>query len=317
MFMITPIISDHLTNPSENTIKTKCSILIPAFNEENGIAATLQELIDEPRLKGFEIIVVNDGSSDLTAEVVKGFPTVTLVTHRKNRGYGASIKTAVRKASGEYVFWFDADGQHQAEDVVRIAEKIIGDNLDYCIGIRDHRSYAEKGRIFGKFILKHVVNIAAGQEVQDFNSGLRAFKRSLLLRYLHLLPERFGASTTTTLLMLCSDYVGDEVPIVVRKRIGKSSVKQLRDGFQTLFLTLRIFIMFKPILFFGNIGWVFIVAGSLYGFSEAFLSKHGFPVLSAIVIGVGVQSLFFGILADQLSSIRIERLEKSFNQDYV
>ncbi len=310
-----PVNSGHLAYPPEDTIHTKCSILIPAFNEEKGIAVTLQELLDEPRLKGFEIIVVNDGSSDLTGEVIKGFPTVTLLTHRKNRGYGASIKTAVKKASGKFVFWFDADGQHRAEDVVRIADRIIGEDLDYCIGIRDDRSHVEKGRIVGKFILKHVVSIAAGQEVKDFNSGLRAFKRTLLLQYIHLLPERFGASTTTTLLMLCRDYIGDEVPIVVRKRIGKSSVKQLRDGLRTILLTFRIFIMFKPILFFGSIGAFFIVIGSIYGFLHAFLLNNGFPVLSAIVISVGVQSLFFGILADQLSSIRIERLENGVKHE--
>jgi hypothetical protein len=181
--------------------------------------------------------------------------------------------------------------------------------LDYCIGIREAGSYQDSNRKLGKFILKGTVRLVAGKPINDFNSGLRGFKREVIKRYLHLLPRRFGASTVTTLLMLERTYVGEEVPILVRQRIGKSSVRMIQDGFATLLLLLRFFLLFKPIKFFGGVGAVLILLGSGYGFFAALTRHRGFPVFAALVIILGLQAFFFGLLCDQVSSLRKERLD--------
>jgi hypothetical protein len=157
--------------------------------------------------------------------------------------------------------------------------------------------------------LKLAVVLAAGQAVKDFNSGLRGFKREVIKRYLHLLPRGFGASTTTTLLMLERGYLGKEVPITARNRYGTSSVNPLSDGIKTLVLVLRIFLLFKALFFFGGIGLVFILVGTVYGVIKARLVGLGFPVLSSVLIVFGIQAIFFGLLADQISALRREKFE--------
>lgn len=288
---------------------TSLSVIIPAYNEERAIGAVLDGLCSTPELEGAEILVVDDGSTDATSAVVSRFHRAHLVQHSTNRGYGAAISTGVNISSGDYIVWFDADGQHRVEDLVTVAQTLVEENLDYCIGSRDNNSYQASDRKLGKFILAVAVQLAAGSVIKDFNSGLRGFKREVIQKYLHLLPKGFGASTTTSLIMIERGYIGREVPIVVRNRIGKSSVNQIRDGFRTLMLVLRIFLLFKPMQFFGGIGLFFILIGAIYGFTKAFMNRQGFPVLAALVIIFGIQSVFFGLLADQISSLRREKFE--------
>jgi glycosyltransferase involved in cell wall biosynthesis len=295
--------------PSSASVLADTSIIIPAYNEEGGIGQTLDSLCNHPELQDAEIIVIDDGSIDRTKEIVQCFDRVRLIRHVRNRGYGAAIADGVKASSRSYVAWFDADGQHRVEDLVAVIDALAINDWDYCIGVRDKRSHGVRNRKVGKFILKHSVNLMAGQPVKDFNSGLRAFRRDVILPYVHLLPRGFGASTTTTLLMLERRYFGGDVPIVVQPRIGKSSVSPIRDGLLTLLLLLRIFLLFKPMVFFGGIGLTLIATGCIYGFYEAIRFREGFPVFAALIIILGVQSLFFGLLSDQVSTMRRERFE--------
>jgi glycosyltransferase involved in cell wall biosynthesis len=285
------------------------SIIIPAYNEAAAIGKVLTELIHEPALNNAEIIVVDDCSTDKTAEIVQGIPGVRLLQHRLNKGYSSAIKTGVRGSSGKFIVWFDADGQHQTKDLVKVMHALKDRDLDYCIGVRNSKSHQDFDRRLGKFLLMLAVQTAAGRKINDFNSGLRGFKREVLVRYLHLLPKGFGASTTTTLLMLERGYYGEEVPITVLKRVGKSSVKQLRDGYRTLTIILRLFLLFKPMKFFGSIGLFLLVVGSAYGLDRAIVSKQGIPVLAALIIILGIITVFIGLISDQISNSRLERME--------
>lgn len=283
------------------------SVIIPAYNEEAGIARTLTTLTGQPLLRDVEIIVVDDGSSDCTAQVVASIPRVKLIRHIYNRGYGSAIATGARASHGDYIVWFDADGQHRVEDLIQVMQRLVTGQLEYVIGTRGRDSFQETNRVVGKWLLRQVVHFAAGRPVPDFNSGLRGFKREILLQYLHLLPKRFGASTLTTLLMVEGSHYGETVPIVVNQRVGKSTVKQFRDGLQTLQIILHIVLLFKPLKFFGILGGLFILAGTIYGYLKALINGQGFPVLASLVIMLGVQSFFFGFLGDQISALRRER----------
>jgi len=285
------------------------TIIIPAFNEGESIDLILNSLSEEPTLTNAEIIVVNDGSIDSTAAKVATFPKVRLLEHHVNKGYGASLATGTRQATREYVFWCDADGQHRMEDLLAVIEKTMTDKLDYCIGVRDSASHQVKSRKFGKLILRQAVQLAAGEKVKDFNSGLRGFRRDVIRKYLHILPKGFGASTTTTLLMLERNYKGAEVPITVLPRIGKSSVRQVIDGLRTILLVLRVFLLFKPLHFFGGIGTLISLAGFGYGIWSAILEGMGVPVFGAVVFLSGTQVIFLGLVMDQISAMRRERFD--------
>lgn len=285
------------------------SIIIPAFNEGQVITETLQKIFASSYLKDTEVIVVDDGSIDDTASQVEHFDRINLVRHQVNKGYGAALITGMKTATRDFVVWMDSDGQHRVEDVIAVIEAIIRDNLDYCIGVRGASSYQEPSRRLGKYILRKVVCIAAGRQVADFNSGLRGFRRSIIRKYLHLLPKGFGASTTTTLIMMERSYKGKEMPITVLKRVGKSSVRQFHDGMRTLTLILRIFLIFKPLHFFGGIGGIMALFGLGYGLWVAVAEGIGFPVLGAVVFLTGLQIMFTGLVMDQISAMRRERFE--------
>lgn len=289
------------------------TIIIPAYNEENGIAATLRELYENEALKECEVIVIDDGSTDSTFEETmrcKEFMrNLQVIRHGRNRGYGTAIATGTRNAGGEIIAWYDADGQHRPEDLVSVLNEMIQKNLDYCIGVRGADSYCDKSRKLGKSILKGIVNLLAREPIGDFNSGMRAFKKSILEKYISLLPKRFGASTVTTFIMQERHYQGSEVPILVRKRVGKSTVKQVRDGMRTISLIINIIILFRPMEVFGTIGAAAVIMGTVHGFIVAMNEKLGIPVLSAIVVIFGLQVFFFGILSAQISALRLEKLD--------
>jgi glycosyltransferase involved in cell wall biosynthesis len=292
----------------------KFSVILPAYNEEKALGDVLRGLCGALDPAQYEIIVVDDGCTDRTAEIVQQFTEVKLRKHRINKGYGAAIATGVHAAEGDYIIWFDSDGQHRVEDLVKIASALEQDNLDYCVGIRDSQSHQASNRMFGKFILKLTVWIVLGKTVKDFNSGLRGFRRDVLYPYLPFLPQGFGASTTTTLLMHKRGYYGKEVPITVRARVGKSSVNALKDGLRTLQIILRFFLLFTPMRFFGGIGIAVILAGLIYGLYEAFTKHQGIPVLAAVLILLGVQSFFFGLICDQISLSRLDNLERDLRK---
>ena len=291
------------------------SILVPAFNEEAGIEKAMKNLLASPDLVDFELIIVNDGSTDQTGAIInslQGFdPRVKPIHHRANRGYGSAIRTAAMAAQGQLVAWYDSDGQHQVHDLISVVNSVKSGNLDYSIGIRGADSHQVANRKIGKWILRRAVEFSANQTVGDFNSGLRCFRRDVLLRYLHLLPRGFGASTTTTILMLERGYTGAEVPITTLEREGKSSVKQVRDGARTLMIILRLMLLFKPLHFFSIIGIFAIACGLIWNFATP--DRTGFSVLSALIIGFGVQCSILGLIADQLSALRRERFEANYN----
>lgn len=193
------------------------SIVIPAYNEESGIRNTLIELIGymDSIEYSYEIILIDDGSEDDTYTIVKNieknYPDILrLVQHTCNKGYGSSIKTGVRIAEGDYIAWYDADGQHRPEDLEKLIRRISCENMDYCIGSRTNDSYEEKTRKFGKIVLKFVVNLLAREKMEDFNCGLRIFKREIIRKHANLLPKRFGASTVTGFLMQELEYGGGD-----------------------------------------------------------------------------------------------------------
>lgn len=287
----------------------RVSVIIPAYNESAGILETLKELVENVNMDETEIIVVDDGSSDNTAELVREFSKVRLICHNVNKGYGTAIKTGTRVAKGEVIVWYDADGQHRPEDLKKVVDEVLVNNMDYCIGIRDENSYVDKSRVFGKFVLRLFLRIVTCKRVSDFNSGLRAFKRGVLLRYLSFLPKRFGASTVTTLLMQEEDYNGSEVPITVRKRVGKSSVRQVKDGLRTIMLIMNVILLFHPMRVLGSCGAILVLAGAIYGVVCALKWSAGIPVLAAILIIFGFQLFCFGLLSHQISRIRKDKFE--------
>ena len=283
------------------------SICVPAYNEAEAIAGVLEKL--RAAFPGAEIIVVDDGSTDGTGEKARAAAGVRVLAHDRNSGYGASLKTAMRAATRTCVVWYDADGQHRPEDLAAVVAPVLADEKDAVIGVRGADSHRQTARLPGKMVLKWVAQMVARAPIPDLNSGLRAFRRDVILRYCHLLPDAFSASSTSTLLMMKRGYRIGYVPILVGERIGKSTVKMLRDGGRTIHLMLRILMLFDAFAFFCAMAGVQLLTGVVYSAWIIGIAGRGLPVLGAVMLISGILTFFMGLLCDQVSALRLERLE--------
>lgn len=278
------------------------TIIIPAFNEHEAIEGVVEGMISA--FPDAEIIVVDDGSTDDTAALAAG-AGARVISHDRRFGYGSALKTGIRASSRDYVLFCDGDGQHSPENVRKIIDE-AGDH-DMVVGARDRRSHVPFSRMPGKLVLKWFADFLAGMKIPDLNSGLRMFRREIIMKYLHLMPRGFSFSTTSTFAMLKSQRRIRFVPITVAKRIGRSTVRPWRHGPVTIMLMLRITVLFEPLKVFLSVAaGLFVVSlGSL----TIDLTIGGGGVGDTTVL-MAVSSLIifmFGLLCDQVSAMRREK----------
>jgi glycosyltransferase involved in cell wall biosynthesis len=273
------------------------SIIIPAFNEQDGIGEVLdsiQQTIDQNGIKG-EIIVVDDGSTDRTAEVVTS-RNVRLVQHEANRGYGATLKTGIRYAKYDLMLITDADGTYPVEAIpVLLAEM---DKCDMAVGARTG-SYVKIPflRRPAKRILQMLANYLAQKKIPDLNSGLRVFRREIAERFYDLFPEGFSFTITITMAALTSNYRVKFLPINYYRRKGKSTIRPARDFMGFLSLIVRMTVYFNPLRVFLPASLILFLIGIVKAIID-FINHNYFGVGSAIAILTAVQILGLGLLAD-------------------
>ncbi len=301
-----------LMNPPDGSGVT---IIVPALNEEAAIEETLRRL--RQTFATAEILLIDDGCSDQTGERAAAVGGVQVLRHDTTRGYGASIKTGVRHAAHDTVAWYDADGQHTPEALDALLERFRTHNLHAAIGSRTKDSAYERRRLIGKAVLAFVVQLVAARRLTDVNCGLRVMRRSVLRRYLHLLPDGFSAAITSTLLMLKRGYRVEFVPVVVHPRVGRSSVRMFRDGLRSVHTSLRILMLFHAFRAFSSVAAMLFLVGSVYGMWVALTFGRGFPALASVLVLSGVIIFFMGLLTDQVVALRMERLEEDGAGDTV
>jgi len=285
----------------------KLTIIIPCFNEEEGIARTIETLIPVAQLNDWTILLVNDGSTDGTKAIVDKLEGVLVINHKHNKGYGASLKTGIQAATTEYIAFYDADGQHQPGDLVKM--NLIANEYDMVVGARGKSSHQDWQRKPGKWVLSRFANFLTGQTIPDLNSGLRIIKRDIILNLLHLFPNGFSFSTTSTMAFMNMGYSVEYLPIQVKKRVGKSTVKQLKHGSSTLLLILRLMVLFNPLRVFLPVSFFLIGLGTVYqiGFGIYTYVQKGKIVIfqgSMLLLVTGLLIFFFGLMTDQISEVR-------------
>lgn len=283
----------------------KISIIVPAYNEEDAIRYGLEKFIELGYHEKHELIYINDGSTDRTAEIIREYPVI-LYSHNVNKGYGAALKTGIRKATGDKVIILDSDGQHDP----RYIEQLIGllQDYDMVIGERDDKSFQVKRRQSGKKLIRKVGEYLVEQKLPDYNSGFRGFDRTLINEMLHLMPNGFSLSTTSTLAFLKEGYTIGTFPITVEERVGrKSNVKMVKDGSKTMLLLFRIIMLFNPLKIFFPFSIITTLLGLAWGISGYFMADR-FPNSAILVVVFGMMMFFIGLLADQVAMLnRIKR----------
>lgn len=280
------------------------TIILPALNEEVGLARVLPSLMERAAVSGWRVVVVDDGSSDSSGNVARSCGAV-VISHGQTRGYGAALKSGIGAATTTWIATMDADGQHTLEAL----ETVLGqrESADMIIGARRGLRQSRLWRMPGKWVLGKLAVFIANRPIPDLNSGLRASRTQLVKRYLHLCPDGFSFSTTVSLAFLHQGLAVAYVPISVNPSTSKSTVTP-SSGLGTLLLILRLATLFEPLRLFVSASLLFMTAGLLYAVPYALLGR-GVSIGAAVVVLTGVQLLFVGLIADQISSMRRERFE--------
>lgn len=236
------------------------SVVVPAFNEENAAADTLDTIRAAIGNDAkYEVIVVNDGSTDTTAtalaEYVDRNPDgILIVNHQKNRGYGAALKTGIRNASSDLIVITDADGTYPSERIPELVEAMADTRAAMVVGARvGEEVHYSKIRRIPKVFLKAYIDWIARTDVPDFNSGLRVFRRDVAEKFLGILPDGFSFTTTITLACITNNYPVHFTPISYARRVGKSKIQPIRDTLRFTQLIVRTGMYFAPVRILGPV----------------------------------------------------------------
>lgn len=286
------------------------AVIVPVFNEHEQVGQTLQSILDVRGEEPWEIIVVNDGSTDRTAEVLKPFEgSVRVLTHPSNYGYGAALKSGIHATRAENVIFMDSDGQHDPAHIPAFIERLK--THEFVIGLRRNEQGVPFVRRPGKMVLKLVVSFLVGQRVSDVNYGFRGGRRRLYLRMLDLLPDGFSFSTTSLVYVLKSRFSVAYMEVPTAQRKGISTVRIVRDGMNTLLLALRLIMLFDPMRAFAYPSLGLIAIGVLYQIYIILFYRFSIVGGSLLSILSGVILFHFGLLADQIASLRKEMSAQS------
>lgn len=278
------------------------SILVPAFNEEASVGAVIEQL---RRLGDWrEIVVVDDGSSDRTAELAKA-AGARVLRHPYNKGNGAAVKSAVRAARGDYILLLDADGQHSPGDIPRLLEKL--EDYDLVVGARSWKAQASFSRGLGNALLNRFASRLSEFNITDLTSGFRAARRNRFREFLHLLPNGFSYPTTSTLAFIKAGYNVAFIPIEGRER-SKSSFSKMRpwrEGWRFVMIILRMVTLFSPLRVFFPIALTFFSLG--LGYMVYTIATEVHVTNTSVLLLTGSAVLFlFGLLSEQIAALRFE-----------
>ena len=276
------------------------TVVIPAFNESASIGDVVGVLKSAASWR--EIIVVDDGSTDATGERAAA-AGATVVRHPYNKGNGASVKTGIRRASGEFVLIVDADGQHPPEDALRLVARL--GEFDLVVGARAAETQATSARRAGNGALNWLASYLTGRAVPDLTSGFRAARTSGLREFLHLLPNGFSTPTTTTLAFLKAGYNVTFEPIHARQRSGESKIRLARDGTKFLMIIFKIIMLFNPLKIFTPISCASFLLGAAYAAWTIATQRH-VTNSSVLLILFAVVVFLIGLMSEQISALRFE-----------
>lgn len=278
------------------------SIVIPVYNEELVLKETLEQIkeVMANTSVAHEIIAVNDGSKDNSGEILKNTSGIIALNHIQNKGYGASLKTGIKKSRYEKILIIDADGTYPIKSIPEMLK--YAENFDQVIGARGLIKNGENAipseRKMAKKFLNRFAGYLVGQKVPDLNSGFRIFRKDIVYQYWELFPNRFSFSSTLTMTFLSHGFETKFFPIEYYKRVGQSSIKAT-DFFNFLKLVTKLSLFFKPIKVFTPLSLLLFSFALLIpilfleGITQKFLDTT-FIVLCATAL----QTFFFGLLAE-------------------
>lgn len=290
----------------EKAKNSQLTVIIPAYNEEETLQSFLPLAIRHCQQKGYQLIVVNDGSTDETGRLIDNFAgegILKILHHKINRGYGGAIKTGIQAVDTEYIITLDADGQHQLSDVDRLFTCILTEDADMIVGRREGATHSQRYRNLGKTIIRIFAKMLMPIPIHDINSGMKIYRTDLARQYMQLCPNSMPYSDIITLTFINQCHSVKEIPVTVNPRIGGASTINTYTAFETIIEILNILVLFNPMRVFLPLAVIFVLGGVVWGF-PIIIQGRGVSVGAMLAIMLGVISFFFGLIAEQLSQLR-------------
>jgi glycosyltransferase involved in cell wall biosynthesis len=284
------------------------SIIIPVFNE----ADALEDLLDKIRalkIAHTEIIVVDDGSTDGSAEIAFN-GGANVVRHPYNIGNGAAIKSGIRAARGRTLLLMDGDGQHQPADIPKLLRE--SKQFHMVVGARAKGSSLRFHRNVANLLYNFLACYVTRFKVKDLTSGFRVLSRRDALRFIDLLPNTFSYPTTLTLAFLRSGLTVKYVPIHSLYRAGQSKISLVTDGIRFLLIITKIATLFSPFRVFLPVSVFFFLAG-LTNYIHTYVTEYRFTNMSVFLLTTAVIVFMLGLISEQIALLRMEQSASFFS----
>lgn len=285
------------------------SIVVPVYNEEESLHSSLPELVSFCRDRGYRLILVNDGSSDRTKEILDELEPaefLTVVHHKVNRGYGGAVKSGVRAAETRYVATVDADGQHVLDDVVRLHELLLAEDADMVVGNRDASKQSAYRRT-GKSLIRLIAKLLMPVHIRDLNSGMKLYDTALARQYLPFCPDSMAFSDTIALTFIARKHLVIEAPITQKERLGGTSAVGHRTAITTVMEILNLVVLFHPMRVFLPLAVFVWTAGFLWNI-PIFLRGEGVSVGAMLLMVSGLLFFLMGLITEMLATMRRDRI---------
>jgi glycosyltransferase involved in cell wall biosynthesis len=278
------------------------SVLIPVFNEAENLGRLIRQ-INGLQLPAAEIIVIDDGSTDGSADVAMA-AGAHVVRHPYNIGNGAAIKSGIRAAKGKLLLFMDGDGQHRPEDI----PKLLAESRTYhmVIGARAKGSKLRLHRYAANALYNLLATYVTKFNIKDLTSGFRVLSRPDALRFIDLLPNTFSYPTTLTLAFLRSGLTVKYVPIQTLYRSGQSKISLISDGVRFLLIISKIATLFAPFRVFLPVSVFFFLSG-MTNYIYTYVTQHRFTNMSVFLLTTSVIVFMLGLISEQIALLRMER----------
>ena len=297
-----------------NSDKHLLTVVVPVYNEAESLPSFAPLAIDYCQARGWDIIFVNDGSTDHTKNILDELAaksSARIMHHKVNRGYGGALKTGIQHVTTPFLVTIDGDGQHLLDDVKSVFQFALKGDADMVVGKRERQDMSTSYRILGKFLIRSFTKILMPLPVTDLNSGFKLYRSEPAKRYITVCPDSMAFSDVITLVFLNERNLVLEYPIhVLPRQSGRSTITTF-TAFETVIQVLNIALMFNPLRVFLPISIFCILAGLGWGIPIVLLGR-GVSVGAMLAIVTGLLFFVLGLLASQLSAIRMERL-RDFN----
>lgn len=301
--------------PNQINLEPGLTVVVPCYNEEGAVQETVEIIsgvldkmaADKDRPMETEMIFVNDGSRDKTLEILQGlegkYPRLRVVDNGANCGYGASLKRGIAVARYDRIVITDADGTYPNERIPELAYQL--DDYDMVTGARTGKNvHIPLLRRPAKWALLKYARMMTGADIKDINSGLRAMWGRHVHQFWYMLPNAFSFTSTITLALHVNQMRVKYIPIDYARRVGKSSIKPIRDTLRFFTLVLRTVMYFRPLQVLGTMGLLLMIAAFGLGIGVKLLTDEVPDVITSSLFSTGVVFVGLGLLGDLVNARR-------------